>query len=105
MKTIKLMLTVSLLSISFSVLAAPSETECQITSTIDSPLIGFLKVPLMLSNPLYSIGFVASSYRNSQCPKPELITKEQAQLMIQEAINQYVINSNQANKIASNSNE
>lgn len=71
-------------------LAAPSESECAVTGAIDSPVATFVKLPLILANPAYAFVFAANSYRQSQCPRPELITREQAQQMIEAAVAQAV---------------
>lgn len=69
--------------------AAPSESECAITEAVDSPAATFFKLPLILANPVSAFVFAASSYRASQCPRPDLITREQAEAMIQRALAQY----------------
>jgi hypothetical protein len=68
--------------------AGPSEAECEITAAIDSPAATFVKLPIILTNPFSAFAFAASSYRNSLCPRPELITREQAQVMIDAAVAQ-----------------
>lgn len=70
--------------------ASPSETECQVTAAIDSPAATFVKLPLILANPATAFVFAATSYRNSLCPRPELITREEAERMIAEAVAQHV---------------
>lgn len=69
--------------------AAPSESECDVTQAIDSPTATFFKLPLILSNPVSAFVFAASSYRAAQCPRPELITRADAEKMIQRALAQY----------------
>jgi hypothetical protein len=68
--------------------AGPSKTECEITTAIDSPAATFVKLPIILTNPFSAFAFAASSYRNSLCPRPELITRNQAQAMVDAAVAQ-----------------
>lgn len=88
MKT-KASLLTALILVCSSATAAPTEGECQVTTAIDSPAATFVKLPLILSNPVTAFVFAASSYRNSLCPKPELITRQEAERMIQEAVAQH----------------
>lgn len=88
MKTKLAIITLSL--IAMPAFASPTEAECQVTTAIDSPAATFVKLPLILSNPVSAFVFAASSYRNSLCPKPELITRQEAERMIQEAVAQHV---------------
>jgi len=69
--------------------AAPSESECAVTETLDSPAATFFKLPLILANPVSAFVFAASSYRAAQCPRPDLITRDEAEKMIQRALAQY----------------
>jgi hypothetical protein len=68
--------------------AEPGQAECKLTTAIDSPVATFVKLPIILTNPFSAFVFAASSYRNSLCPGPELITREQAQAMVDAAVNQ-----------------
>lgn len=68
--------------------AGPSEAECSITTAIDSPIASLIKIPLILTNPAASFVFAANTYRQSLCPRPQLITREEAQAMIAEAVAQ-----------------
>lgn len=86
MKAFKTLFAVSLITLCSVAQASPSQTECQITDTIDSPVFTFVKLPVILSNPLSAFGFAFSSYRNSLCPKPELMTRQQVEAMIEEAL-------------------
>jgi len=69
--------------------AAPSESECAVTEALESPASTFFKLPLILANPVSAFVFAASSYRAAQCPRPELITRAEAENMIQRALAQY----------------
>lgn len=80
---------ITLALISSLALAAPSESECAVTETLDSPAATFFKLPLILANPVSAFVFAASSYRAAQCPRPELITREDAEKLIQKALAQY----------------
>jgi hypothetical protein len=77
-----------LLAAAVPVWAGPGETECKVTTTIDSPAAAFVKLPIIIANPTSVFAFAVSSYRNSLCPKPELITREQAQSMVDAAVAQ-----------------
>lgn len=87
MKKVTVFFTLAL--VSTLAFAAPSESECAITETLDSPAATFFKLPLILANPVSAFVFAASSYRASQCPRPELITRDEAEAMIQRALAQY----------------
>lgn len=76
----------ALLALSTAAHAGPGATECGVTTAIDSPAGTFFKLPVIIANPLTAFAFAASSYRNSLCPRAELITREQAQAMIDEAV-------------------
>lgn len=86
MKVFKTLFALSLITLSSVASASPSETECTITDTIDSPVFTFVKLPVILSNPLSAFGFAFSSYRNSLCPREELMTRQQVEVMIKEAL-------------------
>jgi hypothetical protein len=68
--------------------AEPGQAECKLTTAIDSPVATFVKLPIILTNPFSEFVFAASSCRNSLCPRPELITREQAQAMVDAAVAQ-----------------
>ena len=70
-------------------LAAPSESECAVTEALDSPTATFFKLPMILANPVSAFVFAASSYRAAQCPRPKLLTRDEAEKMIQRALAQY----------------
>lgn len=87
MKKVTVFSTLALISsMAFS---APGESECAFTETLDSPAATFFKLPLILSNPVSAFVFAASSYRASQCPQPDLLTRDEAEKMIQRALAQY----------------
>jgi len=80
---------ITLALVSSLAFAAPSESECAVTQSIDSPAATFFKLPLILANPASAFVFAASSYRAAQCPRPELITRDEAEKMMQRALAQY----------------
>ena len=86
MKKRKFYAAMVLLAASMPAFAGPGVTECKVTTAIDSPAATFVKLPIIITNPTSVFAFAVSSYRNSLCPKPELITREQAQAMVDAAI-------------------
>ena len=86
MNTIKTLFVASLITFSFAANAAPSETECTITDAVESPAGLFFKLPVILSNPVSACGFAAVTWRNSHCPREQLMTKSQVEAMIREAL-------------------
>ncbi len=80
--TLKKLIAAALLTASSIAYAGPSEAECEITSAVDSPLATFFKLPVIIANPAAAFVFAASSYRNSQCARPTLLTQEQVMALI-----------------------
>ena len=88
MKQCKFYAAIVLLAAAMPVFAGPGETECKVTTAIDSPAATFVKLPIIIASPTSVFAFAVSSYRNSLCPKPELITREQAQALVDAAVAQ-----------------
>lgn len=88
MKQRNIFVSLVLVALFGSANAGPGETECRITTAVDSPAATFVKLPIILSNPTTVFAFAASSYRNSLCPKPQLVTREEAQAMVDRAVAQ-----------------
>ena len=70
--------------------AAPGKTECQIHEAVNSPsgqLVSILGLVGGAIEPVSgTIVLAASAFRNSKCPKPKLMTEEEVQRMIEEAL-------------------
>lgn len=71
---------------------APSKTECKVHKEINQPATAFAIVGGMVSGViapgLGSLTLAGSAARDSACPKPRLITHEEAQKMIADAFEQ-----------------
>jgi len=100
MKQRKFYAAMVLLAAAMPVFAGPGETECKVTTAIDSPAATFVKLPIIIANPTSVFAFAVSSYRNALCPKPELITREQAQDMVDAAVAQQFERLSKAQQLA-----
>jgi hypothetical protein len=100
MKQRKFYAAMVLLAASMPVWAGPGEAECKVTTAIDSPAATFVKLPIIIANPTSVFAFAVSSYRNALCPKPELITREQAQDMVDAAVAQQFERLSKAQQLA-----